>query len=618
MRRNGYILLLLAAVAWVTVAIVLGTGNPSGARTPVPPSGPSPRCLPATLAHSAALAGIDVSPAPDTDTANPHTQISFRGIAVTDIADVAVEGSRSGYHRGQLSGYFQGDGGSFVAEKPFLAGERVSVRAVLGPRRERRAAFSFHIATPYPTDGIAAFPNPPAAPSSHQSFVSAPGLEPPTLSVTAPDRDPAAGDVMMTVGPGPGQYGPVIYTPQGQVVWFKPLAGGLNALNLSVQSYEGQPHLTWWQGHVLASGFGKGENVVVDSNYQTVATVNAGNGYEADLHDFQLAPNNVAYITVYNFLRCDLSSVGGVRNGALIDTAVQELDMKTGLVRWEWHSLDHVAPTESHAPVPTNATPWDCFHLNSIDREPNGNLLLSARSTWASYRLEAGSGRVLWRLGGMNSSFAMGPGAEVSWQHDTRLQPDGTLSIFDDGSNPRVHYQSRGLRLAIDEARHTARVVRVYSHPGSPLVSDSQGNMQTLSDQSVVIGWGSVPSVTELSKTGELLLDAHLAPGYSSYRAFRHPWHGHPLWLPGVSARLLAARDSTAVFASWNGATDVGSWRVLAGSSPGALSARATMPNSGFESSITLPDPYPYAAVQALGAAGEVLGTSAAVKVEGA
>ncbi|HWX97647.1 MAG TPA: arylsulfotransferase family protein [Solirubrobacteraceae bacterium] len=619
MRRNGYIVLLVAAVAWVTVAIVLGTGK-SGARSAVPPSGPSPACLPATLDHSAALpgAGVDVSPAPGTGTANPNTQISFRGIPVTEIEDVAVEGSRSGYHHGHVYGYFQGDGGSFVPDKPFLADERVSVRALLGPPgRERRASFGFRVATPYPTDGLPGFPNPPALASSYQSFVSAPALRPPILNVTAADRDPGAGAVMMTVGPGPGEYGPVIYSPQGRLIWFENLPSGVNALNLSVQRYEGQQDLTWWQGRVFASGFGKGQDVIMDSNYQTVATVRAGNGYEADLHDFQIAPAEVAYVTIYDLIRCDLSSTGGARNGALVDTAVQEVDIKTGLVRSEWHSVDHVATSESHTPVPTNAAPWDYFHLNSIDREPNGDLLISARSTWATYRLEAGSGTVLWRLGGTKSSFAMGPGTEVAWQHDARLQPDGTITLFDDGSNPRVHYQSRGVRVQIDTRRHAVRLARVYRHPENPLLSDSQGNMQTLPSGNVVIGWGSVPSVTELGSTGELLLDAHMPAGYSSYRAFRFPWIGHPIAPPTVSARLLAARDSTAVFASWNGATDVDSWRVLAGASANALSPRATMPLAGFESSLTLPDPYPYVAVQAIGKAGQLLGTSAVAKVEG-
>jgi hypothetical protein len=618
MRRNAYIVLLVTAVAWVVVGVVLATGSFSGAHTFVPPSGASPACLPPSLDHSATLAGttVDVSPAPQTDTANPNTQISFLGTPVTDIQDVSVEGSRTGRHDGHVYGYFQGDGGSFVPSKPFAAGERVLVRALIGPAPgERRSSFSFRIATPYPTGGISVFPNPPAPPSAYQSFVSAPGLHPPNLSVTAPDRDPGAGDVMMTVGPGPGQYGPLIYTPQGRPVWFDDLPTGLSAENLSVQHYERQDVLTWWQGKVLALGFGQGENIVMDSNYQTLATIRAGNGYDADLHDFQIAPRQIVYLTAYNLMRCDLSPVGGARNGVIVDTAVQAIDMKTGLVRWEWHSLDHVGVGESHVPISTGATPWDVFHLNSVDPEPNGNVLVSGRSTWSAYQLAGASGRIIWRLGGTNSSFKMAPGADAAWQHDARMQPDGTVTLFDNGSNPRIHYQSRGMRVRIESKRHTASLVHVYPHPGSPLLSDSQGNAQVLNDESFVLGWGAVPSVSEIAKDGVLLFDAHLPPGTSSYRAFRFRWTGHPLWPPSVTARLLATEDSTAVFASWNGATDVASWRVLAGSDPTALTVQATMPDSGFESSITFPNAYSYVAVQALNASGQLLATSPTVPV---
>jgi hypothetical protein len=608
----------LAGVAWAAVVIVLATGTLSGAKTPSIPSGPSPACLPATLRHPATLEGtkVNVSPAPETDTAGPTTQISFLGAPVTDIQDISVEGSRSGYHHGHVYGYFQGDGGSFVPDKPFDAGERVAVHAMIGAGEAgKRVGFAFRVDTPYPTEQIPEFPNPPAQAADVQSFVSAPSLHPPIMSVTAPDRDPSAGDVLMNTGPGPGQYGPLIYTPQGRLVWFEPLAKGTAALNLSVQSYEGQRDLTWWKGRVLALGFGQGEDVVMDSNYQTVATVRAGNGLRADLHDFQFAPDNVAYISAYNVMRCDLTPVEGPRNGVIVDTAIQAIDVKTGLVRWEWHSLDHVGVSESHTPVLNKPTPWDWFHLNSIDVQSNGDLLVSGRSTWAAYAIQHGTGEILWRLGGTKSSFKMGPGTETAWQHDTRMLPDGTVTSFDDGSNPRIHYQSRGVHVALDTKRHTARLLRAYTHP-SALLADSQGNMQSLAGGDAVIGWGAMPYVSELGGNGSLLFDAHLPVGMSSYRAFRFPWTGHPLQPPAVSAKVLATGDQTAVFASWNGAGEVASWRVLAGSSPASLQARATMPDSGFESSIVIPDAYAYVSVQALNVSGGLLSSSPTVAVE--
>jgi hypothetical protein len=621
-RQKGYIVPLLAVLAGGAVAAVLASGGSlSGARPPALPSGASPACLPRTLAHSALLAGtpLAVSPAPNTNTADQHTQISLLGAPAADVAAVSVQGARSGSHSGRLRAYSQDDGASFIPDRPFRAGERVRVRVALAGRAGgRTVTYGFRVATPYPVDRVPSFPNPPAAPSSYQSFASAPALHPPLLQVTTPDRDAGAGDVLMTVGPGQGQYGPVIYNSSGRLVWFSPAPKGQLAENLSVQRFGGQRDLTWWQGKVLLLGFGQGVDVIADHSYHIVATVHAGNGYSADLHDFQLAQHQIAYVTVYSPMRCDLSSLGGARNGALMDGVVQAIDVRTGLVRWEWHSLDHVSVSESHAPPPASVqVPWDWFHMNSVDPQQGGDVLISGRTTWASYDVQGASGRILWQLGGSHSSFVMGPGTETAWQHDARLHHDGSVTLFDNGSSPRVHSQSRAMRMVIDYARHSARLARAYPHPGSPLAADSQGDAQTLPDGNLVVGWGAIPSVTEVTPGGRLLFDAHLPPGASSYRAFRYRWSGTPAWPPAVSARVLPpGGDSTAVFASWNGATGVAFWRVLAGDDASSLRARATTPASGFESSVTFPDAYRFVAVQALDAAGRVLASSATVRVQ--
>ncbi|HUA10728.1 MAG TPA: arylsulfotransferase family protein [Solirubrobacteraceae bacterium] len=613
MKRFGYSVLLVAVLAWVIVAVVLSAKG--SAKVELPPSGPSPDCLPGHVDRSAAIAGtpLDVSPAPYSVTATPSTQISFLGVPVTDISNVDVEGASSGYHHGHLDGYYQGDGGSFVPNKPFDDGEKVTVRADVTLRGARHAIdYSFHVDTPYPSEELPEFPNPPAPPATVQQFTSAPGLQAPRLEVTAADRDPGAGDILMTTGPGPGQPGPLIYGPQGQLIWFSPLASGTNALNLTVQRYEGKPVLTWWQGHVRQIGFGQGEDIVMNSAYQRVVTVHGGNGLRADLHDFRIAPDDVAYITAYNVMRCNLEPVGGKRNGTIIAPAIQEVDMKTGLVRWEWNSLDHVPVRASHTPQPEVSVPWDYFHLNSID-VLHGSLLISARNTWALYKLRAGSGTIQWSLGGDESSFAVEKSAKTAWQHDARMLPDGQITAFDDGASPRQHFQSRGVRLAIEHGR--VRLLRVFFHPGAPLLAGSQGNVQTLPDGDVVVGWGAVPSVSEFSPGGELLFDAHMAPGNSSYRAFRFKWNGHPLTAPAIVARVMAASDSTAVAVSWNGATGVRSWRILAGESSDALTAQATVPDAGFEATAQLAEPFKYAAVQALGAHREVLATSQTISV---
>jgi hypothetical protein len=620
MRRNGYIVLLVVVIAWIVAAIVRGSPGLGlfGTHATVTHVASSPACLPASIEHSASLSGtdIDVSPAPETGTANPHSQISFLGTNVKDIQDVSVVGSQSGAHDGHVRGYSQGDGASFVPEEPFDPGEHVLVRAVIGTGNGgRQVAFGFRVDTPYPTAGVSEFGNPTAAPADYQSFYTLPGVQAPILSVTTPDRDPAAGDILTTNGPGPGQYGPLIYTPQGQLVWFDKLPVGETAEDLNEQTYEGQRDLTWWRGRVLSLGFGQGEDVVMNSSYQTVARVAGGNGLKADLHDFQIAPDSVAYVTAFNPIRCNLTALKGVADGTIVDTAVQEIDMRTGLVRWEWHSLDHVAASESETETPTTATPWDWFHINSIDPEPDGNIFISARSTWAGYQLQGASGTILWRLGGLESSFKMGPGTETAWQHDGRILADGEVSFFDDGSNPPIHHQSRAIRISLDFKTDEARLAADFTHPNPPLLAASQGNMQTLADGNTVVGYGEVPAISEYAGDGSLLFDANLPWDMAFYRAFRFPWSARPSSPPAVLASLNTTSEETIVHASWNGATEVAAWRVLAGKRSGPLSVGATIPARGFESSTTLPVAYTRVQVQALDAAHRVLGTSRIAQV---
>ncbi len=277
MTRYRLVVLAVAVLACVVAAVVLASGGHSGAHT----ASVSPACLPATLNHSAALAGttVDVSPAPDTATANPGTQVSFLGTPVADIQHVSVVGSRTGYHHGELRGYTQGDGGSFVPDKPFDAGEQVAVHAVIGAGGAGKPiAFSFRVDTPYPIATTPGFPASPAAPADYQSFATLPGVQAPIMTVTVPDRDPGAGEILTTNGPGVGQNGPLIYTSQGRLVWFDKLSGEEAAENLNEQAYEGRPALTWWKGRVLELGFGQGEDLVMNSNYRTVARVAGGNG----------------------------------------------------------------------------------------------------------------------------------------------------------------------------------------------------------------------------------------------------------------------------------------------------------------------------------------------------
>jgi hypothetical protein len=265
----------------------------------------------------------------------------------------------------------------------------------------------------------------------------------------------------------------------------------------------------------------------------------------------------------------------------------------------------------------SQTTPFDYFHINSIDVQQDGDLLVDARNTWAAYDIDAHTGRVRWQLDGKHSSFAMGPGTRTAWQHDARRQPDGTITFFDNGATPAVHPQSRAIAVRLDTQHMKATLVRDDRHPAKPLVAGSQGNVQQLANGAWIVGWGEVPYISEYSASGQLLLDAHLPAAYQSYRAYRLPWSAHPTDAPALVAVRARAHVGATVYASWNGATEVASWRVLGGASPASLTPAGGAPKSGFETAIALPRAAigSYVQVQALDASGAVIGVSAPKRV---
>ena len=349
----------------------------------------------------------------------------------------------------------------------------------------------------------------------------------------------------------------MILDPAGRLVWFNPLRAPLVATNLRVQQLGGSPVLTWWQGIVSAHGFGRGVDVVVGENYQTITEVNAGNGYQADLHEFQITPQGTALVTSYNAIYCDLTAIGGRPDSAVTDSLMQEIDIKTGLVMFEWTSLDHIALSDSYS-VPTTSSPrwpFDFFHLNSINLDPDGTLLVSGRNTWAADDIDPRTGQVLWTLGGKHSSFIEGRGAATAFQHDARPIASNVFTMFDNGASPPAHAQSRGVVLDVDPLTHGVSVQTQYLHPGHPLLADSQGNMQALANGDWFVGWGQQPDLSEFSASGRLLFDASLPSGYESYRALRFGWSATPARPPALA--VSAAPGGAVAHASWNGATGV-------------------------------------------------------------
>ena len=458
---------------------------------------------------------------------------------------------------------------------------------------------------------------PPPGPTQH--FRSRPDLHPPVVKIETAAHGTAPGYIFLAPKMAVAQAGPMIMDNRGQLVWFHPLKLTKGVTDFRAQRYKGKPVLTWWRGRVSDVGVGvNGWYVIYNTSYHPIAEVRPGHGLVGDVHEFRLTPRDTALMTIYHRRHTDLSAIGGPKDGLIWDGIVQEVDIASGRVLFEWHSFPQIGVAESYSAPPkkqlgTKAFPYDYIHLNSIDEEPNGNLLISGRNTHALYEVSRKTGKVLWRLGGKKSTLKLGPGVKFAWQHDARRQPDGTITIFDNGAAPPVQKFSQVLVLRVDEGHKRVTLVRSYRHP-KKLLSPFEGNAQFLPDGHVFVGWGGWPYVSELSKSGKVLFDAYFGHGKppgedaDTYRAYRIVWSGHPTDVPAIAVA------GGKVYVSWNGATAVKQWRVLAGDASDKLRATAAVGKRGFETAIPLAGSGRYVAVEALGADGKVLAVSKTLK----
>jgi EmrB/QacA subfamily drug resistance transporter len=462
------------------------------------------------------------------------------------------------------------------------------------------------------------------------SFVTEPTLHPPKLQRegTTATGKLASGYIFtanfynLNYPPLVGQSGPLILDRNLQPVWFEPVPEKLVASNLSLQTYEGKPALAWWQGVVTNTGQTEsGEDVVVNQHYQPVARLKGKDGWVLTLHELVVSGED-AWVTANKNVAKDLSKYGGAYNGALIDSAVQEYNLKTGALLRTWDALDRIPLEDSYASVPTNGFPWDAYHVNSIALTGTGQFLVSMRNTWAAYLVDVASGKIEWTLGGKRSSFTFGKGAAFQWQHDVTLGAGSTVNVFDDhccqltggGTSVPATGPSRGLVLSLDQQTKTATLVAQYPG-GNQFETEYMGDTQPLPDGNTFIGWGSEPYLSEYSRSGRRLLQGRFPGPDLSYRSTLEPWVGLPLGPPAGAARSAGA--ATVVYASWNGATRVVSWRVLAGTGTGKLTAVGSASRSGFETAIPLPRSYETFKVQALDAGGRAIGTSRQFTSEG-
>ncbi len=627
---------LLAAIA--LLASITGAGRGGVARAATSP-------LPSVAR------GLDVLPFPGTPDAAPGTPIDFPAVSPAQLGAVKVVGSRSGLHTGRLSAQPAGHGTAFTPSRPFAPGESVTVMAAVhsssaaaasGAPGARTLHFSFSVAR---AGSFVASASPAASPdtlgmygayagannsANTHSFVTQPKFHPPIVTLSGKDTDTASGDIFLDAQ-NSGQNSPYVLDPRGDLLWYRPTSGdgtGPAAFNTRVQSLSGQPVLTYWEGHVVfPPGGGEGDGVIMNEHYQTIHRVTAGAGYQkrgTDLHEFTLGQEGsepTAFVTVWAPVQANLTSVGGPASGTVFDWVIQEIDVNTNKVIWQWHSLGHVPISDSYLKY-TPGQPYDYFHLNSIQQLSNGQIVISARHTWAVYSIDKATGKIMWELGGKHSSFKMGAGTKFSWQHDATLQSNGVVTLFNDarGGGQVTRSQSSALSIATSLSNHTATLVHAYTHKPQPAKAPSMGSTQLLDNGDVFVGWGASPYFSQYTAGGTQIFGGAFHSPVDSYRGYRFGnFVGQPLGQPAIAVRKSSLSGHDAVYASWNGATGVAKWQVLASSSAGGSFSRvgSAVPWSSFETFTRVPSSAgPYFKVEALDSGGSVManGISNAVK----
>ena len=568
---------------------------------------------PARPAHPATITAA-VFPSPGSRFVSPRAQIAFRGIPAAELKSISVTGSRSGSHSGRILADSDGQGASFLPARAFTAGEQVTVRTSLSVLDGSGGTFSFRVAEPAGSIPYAPLPAAPRTPGDVQQFRSRADLAPAAIRMIKADG--SSDDIFLAPQQGPLQNGVMIVNGRGQLVWFKAVPRRDTATDFRVQSYHGSPVLTWWQGY-LGAGVGVGAGQIYDASYRRIAEVHGAGGLSADLHEFELTPQGTALITAYFPVWLD-RSLGAPRREIVLDSVVQEVDIPTGLVLFQWDSLDHVRLGDSYTPAPKlGRNPFDYFHVNAARQDADGNIIISARNTWAGYKVDHRSGRVIWTLGGRRSSFRLTSSAAFAFQHDIR--PLGTgdhyMTIFDDEAGPPArHRQSRLLELSLDFAHRTAREVLERDHRPT-LLANYEGNLQQLPGGGLFAGWGQQPYFSQYDSRGNLVLDGRFVDQNAHYRAYRHPWTGAPQTLPAIS---YAGGRNPSLYVSWNGDTSTALWRVIGGSSATSMATLASAARTGFETRIGLPSVPAQLAVEALDRSGKVLATSRALTTKSA
>jgi hypothetical protein len=561
---------------------------------------------------------VSVFPAPKTPVASDETTFSFRGLKPKNLGKVKVIGSKTGQVGHTRLRHSDGRGVSIVPKKAFQPGEKVRVYTKKRIKLANKGDFWVRIGNFYGNDDTDPGPGDPPA---NDGLKSRPELKPPTLDVLVNKPEASNGKIFFA----PKRDGATIADNAGRIRWFRPsgvASKGSEYYNFQPQTYKGKPVLTYWLGASGVAGFSQvGAYEILNKKYNRIARITPGNGFGANIHEFEITGRDTALVQAYVGVEWDLTPVGGLPNGKILDNVVQEIDIKTGAVLFEWHALGNVSIKASETTPPEDGSRWDYLHINAAKADGKG-ILISGRRTSTIYRVNRKTSKRMWNLRGdgmkpWSNSFDVADDAMFGYQHDMERLPNGNISMFDNGADrpnnnlPVISEESNVLILKLSgkgDNRKATKVAR-YTHEPDPIIALSQGSARLMENGNWFAGWGQVSQMTEFAPDGEVVWDAtYFDEPVNSYRSFKAPWVGKPKDRPAIASEPDGA--GAKVYASWNGATKVRSWKVFTGATEGSLTQVGSSPWKNLETMISIPTVDTKVRVVAYDAKGRKIGQS--------
>ena len=326
---------------------------------------------------------VSVFPAPKTPVASDETTFSFRGLKPKNLGKVRIVGAKTGKVGHTRLRHSDGRGVSIVPKRSFQRGEKVRVFTGKRIKLTRKGDFWVRIGRFYGADDSDPGPgNPPA----NDGLKSRPELKPPTLDVLVNKPEASDGKVFFA----PKKDGATIADNNGRIRWYRPsgiATKGSEYYNFQPQTYKGRPVLTYWLGASGVAGFSQvGAYEILNRKYRKIASITPGNGYAANIHEFELTGRDTALVQAYVGVNYDLTPVGGAKDGKILNNVVQEIDIKTGAVLMEWNALGTVGLKASETSPPEDGGPWDYLHINATKADGN-SVLVSGRRTSTIYRV---------------------------------------------------------------------------------------------------------------------------------------------------------------------------------------------------------------------------------------